>query len=242
MLTVDPERLGVEPGDVVLDVGCGSGRHSLDLYRRGAHVVPLDRDRGEVTTTAGWAAAMRTGGEVPPGTTAAPLVGDARRLPFGTGSFDAVVAAEILEHVRDDQAAIAELVRVCRPGGRVAVTVPRFGPELLCWVLSSAYHRVEGGHVRIYRRGALIARLADAGLTVTGSEHAHALHTPFWWLRCLVGPDREVLPVRLYHRLLVWDIECRPRLTRWLERLLDPLIGKSLVLYLDKLRVVRAPR
>lgn len=242
MLTVDPDRLGVAAGDVVLDLGCGSGRHTVDLYRRGAHVVALDRDRGEVVTTAGWTAAMRATGEAPAGATAAALVGDARRLPFGADSFDAVVAAEILEHVRDDETAIAELVRVCRPGGRVAVTVPRFGPEVICWALSSAYHRVEGGHVRIYRRGTLIARLADAGLAVTGREHVHGLHAPYWWLRCLVGPDREVLPVRLYHRLLVWDIERRPRLTRCLERMLDPLIGKSLVLYLDKPRDVRAPR
>lgn len=235
MLTVDLDRLGAGRGDLVLDLGCGSGRHALALCERGVQVVALDRDHTAVGTTGEWLAAMRAEGAARRGVPASVLVGDACRLPFATGVFDAVIAAEILEHLPHDTRAMAEVARVCRPGGRVAVTVPRFGPEVVCWALSSAYHEVEGGHVRIYRRRRLVAGLARAGLTVTGREHVHGLHAPYWWLRCLVGPDRdEVLPVRLYHRLLVWDIEHSPWVTRALERLLDPLVGKSLVLYLER--------
>lgn len=237
MLTVDFDRLDVGPGDLVLDLGCGAGRHSFEVHRRGADVVAVDRDPDEVAATQGWLAAIDAEQPELTGATG-PLVGDALRLPFADATFDVVVAAEILEHIHDDRAAMDELHRVLRPGGRAAVTVPRFGPELVCWTLSDAYHEVEGGHVRIYRRRQLVERLEAAGLRVRGGHHhAHALHSPYWWLKCLVGLDREdALPVRLYHRLLVWDLERAPRVTRLAERALDPLMGKSLVLYLERPR------
>ena len=55
------------------------------------------------------------------------------------GEFDRIVAAEILEHVPADIQALAELVRVLRPGGTIAVTVPRWFPEVVCWKLSREY-------------------------------------------------------------------------------------------------------
>jgi len=159
--------------------------------------------------------------------------GDATRLPFADGSFDRIIASEVLEHLPDDGAAIAELVRVLRPGGSLAVTVPRRLPERICWALSDAYHTTPGGHVRIYRGDRLRAALTAGGLHHRGRHHAHALHTPYWWLRCALG-DEQRLAVRLYHRFLIWDLFRRPRVTRLLERLLNPLLGKSLVLYCDR--------
>src|SRR3712207_6627601 len=91
-----------------------------------------------------------------------------------------------------------------------------------------------GGHVRIYRGEVLRSRLTAAGLVPGGQHHAHALHAPFWWLKCAVGVDRDPAAVRAYHRLLVWDLTKRPWPTRVAERLLDPVIGKSLVVYADK--------
>jgi SAM-dependent methyltransferase len=140
----------------------------------------------------------------------------------------------VLEHIPDDATALAEIARVLKPGGRLAVTVPRYGPERVCWALSDAYHANEGGHVRIYRGDVLRTRLAAAGLVPGRQHHAHALHAPYWWLKCAVGVDRDVLPVRAYHRLLVWDLMARPWATRTAERLLDPVLGKSLVVYADR--------
>ena len=155
-------------------------------------------------------------------------------LPFPNGSFDRVIAAEVLEHIFDDNGAIAEIVRVTKPGGLVAVTVPRLGPERVCWLLSSEYHEVEGGHVRIYHGDQLLASLVRAGLEPIGQHHAHALHSPYWWLKCAVGVTRENAATRAYHRLLVWDMMKRPLLTTTAEKVLNPVIGKSLVLYLRK--------
>jgi SAM-dependent methyltransferase len=235
MLTVDFDRLGVAAGDRVLDMGCGAGRHAFELYRRGTDVIAFDQDADELSAVSDMFAAMRTEGQVPDGAEADVKQGDALQLPFADGEFDRVVAAEVLEHIPDDELAIAELVRVMRPGGTMAVTVPRWLPEKICWALSDEYHEVEGGHVRIYTGDELVDKVEDAGMRFMAKAHAHALHSPYWWLKCAVGVDNSghVLP-RTYHRMLVWDIMKRPWLTRTVEQLLNPVIGKSMVLYFTK--------
>tara|TARA_Y100000780_G_C13526301_1_gene355884 strand:+ start:96 stop:308 length:213 start_codon:yes stop_codon:yes gene_type:complete len=61
------------------------------------------------------------------------------------------------------------------------------------------------------------------------------LHSPYWWLKCAVGPaNDEHRLVKAYHRLLVWDIVQNPWITRTANRLLNPIIGKSIVLYAIK--------
>jgi SAM-dependent methyltransferase len=242
VLTVDFGRFPVGPGDRVLDLGCGAGRHAFEVYRRGAQVVAADLDPGELTPVSGMFAAMRAEGEAGPPAAAAAVTADATRLPFADGAFDRVVAAEILEHVPADWRALTEIARVLRPGGIAAVTVPSWLPERVCWALSSEYHEVPGGHVRIFTRGELAAKLSAAGLVVTGGHHAHGLHSPYWWLKCAVGVhDDEHPAVRGYHRMLVWDIMRRPALTRLTEAALNPLIGKSLVLYAQKPSIQNGP-
>jgi SAM-dependent methyltransferase len=233
VLTVDFGRLGLHPGERVLDLGCGAGRHAFECLRRGALVVAADFDASELEAVTGLIGAMDQAGEVPAHAAGFGVRADALALPFPDGVFDKVICAEVLEHLRDDVGAMVELARVLRPNGLLAISVPRYGPELVNWMLSEQYHSVAGGHIRIYRRAQLFARLRRAGLEPVASHHAHALHSPYWWLRCLVGVDNEkCFAVRSYHRFLVWDITAHTPFTRLSERALNPVLGKSLVAYL----------
>jgi len=237
MLTVDYDRLGVAAGELVLDMGCGAGRHAFEAFRRGARVVALDADYDELIEVPRFYAAMVAEGEAPVRGLGAAVNGDAMRLPFPDHTFDRVIASEVLEHLVDDETALAELTRVLRPGGSIAVTVPAWLAETVCWKLSDEYYAPKsvGGHVRIYTEAELREKLRAAGVRPGAAHHAHGLHTPYWWLRCAVGPTNDDHPlVRAYHRLLVWDITDRPLVTRLAERVLSPVLGKSIVVYSHK--------
>jgi len=240
MLTVDYARLELRAGDRLLDLGCGAGRHAFEALRRGAQVTAFDYDEGELKDVAAMASALDQAGELPAAARSACARGDATALPFPDGSFDRIIAAEVLEHIDDDAAAMRELIRVLRPGGTIAATVPAFLPERVCWALTDEYHApfVAGGHVRIYTQAELRNRLITAGAEPYAAHKEHGIHAPYWWLKCAVGPTNDDHPaVRAYHQVLCWDIGgAQPwvRFTRAADKVLTPLIGKSVVVYARK--------
>lgn len=239
MLTIRFDLLGLAPGDRVLDVGAGFGRHVFECARRGADVVALDYAEDEVVQTRLTLGGMVDAGEIDLERFKGVLRGDATKLPFADDSFDVVITSEVLEHIQDDVSAIAEMVRVLKPGGHFAATVPAWFPEKINWMLSDEYHapKSEGGHVRIYSSTELSAKLRTAGLDLTRTHRAHALHSPYWWLKCAVGPRNDDHPaVTKYREFLEWDINEQPTSTRIAERVLSPVMGKSMVFYGVKLR------
>ena len=234
MLTIRFDRLGVQPGDLVLDAGAGFGRHAFELARRGANVVALDYAAEEVVATRGVFGAMVEAGEINMQRYVGVLQGDATRLSFADNSFDRVITSEVLEHIQSDTDAIDEFVRVLKPGGTFAATVPTWFPEKVNWMLSDEYHAPKsvGGHVRIYSATELKAKLRTAGLRIIGSHHAHALHSPYWWLKCAVGLRRtDSRTVNAYQKLLEWEITSQPGAMKVLERSLAPVMGKSYIVY-----------
>jgi SAM-dependent methyltransferase len=237
MLTVNYDTLGLQRDDVLLDLGAGFGRHGFEAARRGARVVSCDFAEPEMRQVRNTLYAMSEVGEITFDRNAGTLQGDAQQLPFADNSFERIVASEVMEHVPSDSIAMGEMARVLKPGGVLAVTVPAFGPERVCWALSDDYHApaVVGGHVRIYTRAQLRNSLKIAGLQPFAHHRVHALHSPYWWVRCAVGVRNDShLLVKKYRRLLEWEIETQPKSLAVAEKVLAPVLGKSMVVYARK--------
>jgi len=237
VLTIDYDRLDLQPGMSLLDMGCGAGRHSFEAFRRGAQVVALDYSFSDLESVRDLFWAMHETDEVPRTHHAQAVRGDGYQLPFADDTFDRIICSEVLEHLNDDAAAMAELFRVLKPGGRIAVSVPTWLTEKICWTLSAEYHAplAEGGHLRIYTERLLRERLETTGFTLGESHREHALHSPYWALRCIVSPTNSSHPlVKAYHDFLVWDMMKAPAITRAADRLLNPILGKAVVVYGEK--------
>ncbi|MDO8288930.1 MAG: class I SAM-dependent methyltransferase [Parvibaculum sp.] len=235
MQTIDFNTLGLKDGQRALDLGCGAGRHVHAMYYAAkCHVVGIDLGFEDVKRT-------RTGFEqipdMDPDTQRAfsLSVGNALSLPFPDATFDKIVCSEVMEHIPDYKQAIAECERILKPGGTLAISVPRFFPEWVCWKLSDDYHNEPGGHIRIFRESVLKDAVEEKGLTFFYRHWAHGLHSPYWWLKCFFGVKREdVGIVNAYKKFLEWDILQAPLLTRTLEKIAGPLMGKSVVFYFTK--------
>lgn len=235
MITVDFNCLPLVAGSRILDIGCGSGRHVAAAYALDrAVVIGADanvEDLAKARSRLNFHDMVGEHGNGNWGLNAA----DATRLPYADEAFDLVVCSEVLEHIQDHHRAMDELVRVLKPGKHLVISVPRRWPETICWALSPGYRCDPGGHVRIYRADNLTRAIEARGLTHWRTHYAHGLHSPYWWLKCLVGFKRDALwPVALYHRFLTWDLMEKPKVTRTIEEWLNPLMGKSVVLYFRK--------
>jgi ubiquinone/menaquinone biosynthesis C-methylase UbiE len=145
----------------VLDIGCGTGAMSRKLAPFG-HVVsadfsPLALEFSRRRSLTSLCAA------------------DAMRLPFRDGSFDVIVALDILEHLPDDQAALCEFQRVLKPGGRVVATVPAYKS---LW----SGHDVALMHFRRYVSREVKERFQAARLRVEKLSYAMTFLYPVVWL------------------------------------------------------------
>jgi predicted N-acetyltransferase YhbS/ubiquinone/menaquinone biosynthesis C-methylase UbiE len=148
---------GVGPDDVVLDVACGPGLVACALAEVARHVTGIDLTPAMIEQAR---ARQRARGLA----NLAWVVGDAVPLPFPDAAFSVVVTRYSLHHFLDPRAVLGEMVRVCSPGGRVAVIdVFTSGPEQ-----AEAYNRVEKlrdpSHVRALSLEELAALCRDASL------------------------------------------------------------------------------
>ena len=233
MQTIDLKKMQLKPNSKFLDLGCGEGRHCFGAYMsEKIDVFGFDMSLSDVGK------AKENFDQFNENTSSKSCnfgVADAKKLPFKDNTFDFIICSEVLEHIIDYQSALSEINRILKPEGKLAVSVPKFFPEWICWKLSIDYQNTPGGHVRIFKFKELKKDIADYGLNFSQRHWAHALHSPYWWLQCLFWNSKENSKIiNLYHEFLVWDMMKKPLLTRCLEYIFQPFIGKSVVLYFNK--------
>jgi SAM-dependent methyltransferase len=193
----------LRPGDRVLDFGAGTGTFARRLQAAGAApscVEPDEQLRARLQA-AGLAAFPDT-------------------ATVGSASFDVVYSLNVLEHIADDGAALADLRRVLRPGGRLLIYVPAF-----MLLYSSMDQRI--GHLRRYRRGPLRQLALRSGLGVENIRYADSLgFLAALGFRLLGRRDGQLAlgAVRFYDRWLF-------PVSRALDLAVAGVIGKNLVLH-----------
>ena len=234
MQTIRFDNLELDLGSSVLDMGCGEGRHTIGLFvDRQIDAFGFDLSFDDLSIARSRLDDFLVNNN--PESICAFGVSDINNMPFQDGAYDSVICSEVLEHVPSPEDSIKELIRVLKPGGVLALSVPRFLPEWICWQLSEGYQQMPGGHVRIFKHSSLKQLATNEGMSYQGFHWAHGLHSPYWWLQCLFWEKRDNSSlIKLYHKFLVWDLMKKPILTRALEFVLQPFIGKSLVMYFKK--------
>ena len=144
-----------------LDLGCGEGRHAISAYMvNDVESVGIDLSLGDLETTR-----ERFQEFVEPENTSKSLVisvASAESLPFADESFDKIICSEVLEHIPDYRGVLDEIVRVLKPDGVLAISVPRSWPENICWYLSENYHKVDRKSTRLNSSHSSVSRMPSS--------------------------------------------------------------------------------
>jgi ubiquinone/menaquinone biosynthesis C-methylase UbiE len=139
MITVDFNRLNIKAGCRILDIGCGSGRHTCAAYGfKNTVTIGADLSRAALVEAKDRLRFHEHLGENGGGIWGLTMA-DVSGLPFKDDFFDLVICSEVLEHIPEDEGAASEIIRVLKTGHNLVVSVPRFLPERICWALSSEY-------------------------------------------------------------------------------------------------------
>jgi SAM-dependent methyltransferase len=226
--SIDLRLLGLSSqtrGARLLDVGCGAGRHELAALELPISVAACDLEtkvlndgRFFVQEASGNASAKTSW-----------LQASGLSLPFADRTFDAAICSETLEHVEDDVGVLRELRRTVHNGGSLAISVPAYWPEMALWAISWTVTHTPGGHIRIYDRRELRAKLGMAGWRPYAVRYRHAFESVYWLLGALLGGGEPAPRAARAWRQLVNGEPAGP-IDR-LERALARGLGKSIVVY-----------
>ena len=240
MLTVDFDRLDLRAGDRLLDLGCGGGRHAFAAMRRGAtrRRARLRRRRAQGRARAR-VGAMVEAGEI------AGRRGRRRRSTATrcacrspTAPSTASSRSEVLEHICGRRAARSpSWCACCGPAAASPSPCPRASPSASAGRSTNDYHDTPGRpHPHLPAARARGEARAAPGLWLRGSHHAHALHSPYWWLKCAVGVDNTdaLAGAHATTTSSCGRSSANPGGSPALDRTLNPVLGKSLVVYTQK--------
>ena len=233
MLTFNFSKIKLDDRGVMLDLGCGEGRHIFGVMQAFPNIqcIGLDPNLDSLDKSLEGLDFFKSLSNKKTSF----LSGSAYELPFSDNTFDLVICSEVLEHLHEYVDALEEISRVLKPGGKFLASVPSEFPEKICWALSNEYQNQPGGHLRIFKKKALIEEIQKKGFKYINSERFHSIHSAYWWLRCMFWKtqDKNVL-IRWYKKFLELHILKKPIWIDLIDKSLNPILGKSIAFYFEK--------
>lgn len=225
--TIDFEIFEIEPGETVVDLGCGTGRHCKSHEIKKASIFPIDKNKKSIRNLKKSLSEQETQNDY------TPLYGDAHHLPFANKSIDKVICSEVLEHIPQPNKILREINRILKPDGELAISVPTFFSEIIIDSLADKYLGKPGGHVHVFRKKEIIEKVENSGFEIWKKDSAHSLHVFYWSLRAIFGIEEEnnLLP-NLYKSFL--DYTYGSETWQKIENSLNQLVPKSHVFYARK--------
>ena len=232
--SIDPALLDIAPDDRVIDLGCGTGRHVLELSKIPSDIIGADISRDDIRAGRYLLEIMRRRDEVKARVHWLQTAGE--RLPFKDGAFDRVICTETLEHVDDEHVLARELARVLKPGGILAVSVPDEYSEKVFWKLSKNYRTHAGGHVRIFGRGEIVRLMRTSGLEPYAVRYRHALETVYWLSHVAFWSDwgKQGPITRAFRNLLDSQRARASGIVTAIDDIGNRILPKSIVVYSRK--------
>ena len=233
MLTFNLTKYELNESGIMLDVGCGEGRHIFGIMQEHPEMkcIGLDMDNDSLHKAEEgyeyFKSISNVGAEF--------LKGSAYSLPFLDNSLDLIVCSEVLEHLHQYNDAVKEIHRVLKPGGKFYASVPASWPEKICWALSKDYQNQPGGHLRIFNQSRLVSEIEESGFKFLSSDRFHSIHAPYWWLRCFFWNTQDSnFVVNGYKKMLERHILKKPFFLDFIDKIFNPFLGKSFSMYFEK--------
>ena len=233
MLTFNLTKYELNESGIMLDVGCGEGRHIFGIMQEHPEMkcIGLDMDNDSLHKAEEgyeyFKSISNVGAEF--------LKGSAYSLPFLDNSLDLIVCSEVLEHLHQYNDAVKEIHRVLKPGGKFYASVPASWPEKICWALSKDYQNQPGGHLRIFNQSGLVSEIEESGFKFLSFDRFHSIHAPYWWLRCFFWNTQDSnFIVNGYKKMLERHILKKPFFLDFIDKIFNPFLGKSFSMYFEK--------
>lgn len=218
----------ISASDTVLDVGCGDGGNVHFCAMRGAKVIIADIDAAKIEATRQRLAET-------PARELECLVTNSNPLPLATGTATRVVCTEVIEHVDDPRAFLAELVRVGQHGGLYLLSVPHPSSEDIQKDFAAPDYFQKPHHIRVISEDEFKSMVTDAGLEILNHSQ-HGFYWSLWMLffwEAKVGFDNPDHPL-LQSWTQTWQALLSSPRGPAIKQALDSVIAKSQVIIARK--------
>lgn len=221
----------VSSADVVVDFGCGPGHSCAIAGEAGSEVVAIDIDPSAVECA-------RHMVKQTPARSFRGLAGERATQDLPDGMATVVLAQEVLEHIAAPADALAELVRIGRPGARYLISAPDPASERLMRAVAPAWYFERPGHINVFEREAFDDLIQSAGLTIERRVLSGAYWSIWWTLRWATGkhvePRSLTQPAVLRHWNRAWKQLASTPQGRAAIQSLDEALPKSQVVIARK--------